>query len=54
MSGFVSRSAENLVSRVAKCEDTRGGEVKRRLGAVHLRRIGGRDREISWTQKFTR
>jgi hypothetical protein len=50
---FMSRRAENLVSRVAKCEDMRGGEVARRLGAIHLRRTGGRDREISRTQKFT-
>jgi hypothetical protein len=49
---FVSRRAENLVSRVAKREDMRGGEVARRLGAVHLRRTGGRDRKISRTRKF--
>jgi hypothetical protein len=49
---FMSRRAKNLVSRVVKREDTRGGKVARRPGAVHLRRIGGRDRKISRTLKF--
>jgi hypothetical protein len=44
---FVSGRAENLVLKVAKREDTRGGEKARRLGVVHLRRTSGRDREIS-------
>jgi hypothetical protein len=44
---FVSRRAENLVSRVMKREDMRSSGVVRRPGVVHLGRTGGRDREIS-------
>jgi hypothetical protein len=49
---FFSRRDKNLVSRVTKHEDTRSDEVTRRLGVIHLRRTGGRDREISRTRKF--
>jgi hypothetical protein len=40
---LVSRRAENLVSRVARREDTRKRRNGERIGAIHLIRTGGRD-----------
>jgi hypothetical protein len=48
---LVSGRVEILVLKVTRHEDAkrRSGE---RFGAIHLRRTGGRDREISRTREF--